>query len=87
MEELGIFVDIAHSSMAVINDVLAIAKKPVVATHSGVKAICNNSRTFSDEQLLGIAKTGGIVGITFFKYATCGDDVESIARVSVVEKL
>lgn len=80
MEELGIFVDIAHSSMAVINDVLAIAKKPIVATHSGVKAICNNSRTFSDEQLLGIAKTGGIVGITFFKYATCGDDVESIAR-------
>ncbi|KJE93262.1 peptidase M19 [Capsaspora owczarzaki ATCC 30864] len=79
MEELGIFVDLAHASQAVISDVLAMATRPVVVTHGGVQGFCNTSRTLSDDQLRAIAKTGGVVGIAYFEHCTCGQTVNEIA--------
>jgi membrane dipeptidase len=80
MEELGIIVDVAHSSPQIITDVLAMATRPVVVSHGGVKGTCNNSRTLSDEHVRGIARTGGVIGITFFRYAVCDVTVEAIVE-------
>lgn len=80
METLGMLVDVAHASTKTIDDILAIATKPVVVSHTGVKGTCNNQRNLSDEQLRAIAKTGGIIGIGFWDTAICGQDAASIAR-------
>ncbi len=80
MENRKVFVDLAHSSPKVIDEVLAIATRPVIVSHSGVKGTCDNTRNLSDEQLKGIAKTGGVVGIGFWETATCGRDARAIAR-------
>ncbi len=80
METLGMIVDVAHASPQMIDDVLAIAKKPIFVSHTGVKGTCDNIRNLSDEQLRGIAATGGVIGIAFFDGATCGDDVDAIVR-------
>lgn len=80
MEAKGMLVDIAHASPQTIEDVLAIATKPVVVSHTGVRGTCDNQRNLSDEQLKAIAKTGGIVGIGFWDTATCGTDAASIAK-------
>jgi microsomal dipeptidase-like Zn-dependent dipeptidase len=80
MEAKGMLVDLAHASAATIEDVLAIATKPVVVSHTGVRGTCDNQRNLSDEQLRSIAKTGGIVGIGFWETAVCGKDAASIAR-------
>lgn len=79
MERKGMLVDIAHASEKTIDDVLKIASKSVVVSHTGVKGTCDNQRNLSDEQLKAIAKTGGIVGIGFWDTAVCGEDAQSIA--------
>jgi len=80
MQAKSMIVDLAHASGPVIRDVLAISTRPVVVSHTGVKGTCANTRNLSDEQLLGIAKTGGVIGIGYWEQASCGTDAKAIAR-------
>jgi len=80
MQAKSMIVDLAHASNAVIRDVLAISTKPVVVSHTGVKGTCDNTRNLSDAELVGIAKTGGVIGIGYWEQAICGNDAKSIAR-------
>lgn len=80
MESKKMIVDIAHASAQTIDDVLAIATRPIVVSHTGVRGTCDNNRNLSDAQLRAIAKNGGLVGIGFWDTATCGTDAKAIAR-------
>lgn len=80
LEARSMIVDLAHSSRATIDDVLALAQRPVVASHTGVCGVADNARNLPDEQLRGIAATGGIVGIGFWPTACGGEDAAAIAR-------
>ncbi len=80
METKRMFVDVAHASAKTIDDVLAMATRPVVVSHTGVKGTCDNQRNLSDDQLRRIAATGGVIGIGFWDTAVCGDDARSIAK-------
>jgi microsomal dipeptidase-like Zn-dependent dipeptidase len=80
LEGRQILVDVAHASRQSIDDVLAIARRPVVASHTGVCGVADNARNLPDDQLRGIAATGGIVGVGFWPTACGGDDAASIAR-------
>lgn len=65
LESHDIVVDISHASQSLFYDVAEIAKKPIVASHSNAKAICNHPRNLTDEQFLIIKKSGGLVGLNF----------------------
>lgn len=78
MEELGVIVDLAHASDQTFDDVLALATKPVVFSHGGVQATCDVNRNLSDEQIRGIAGTGGVIGIGYWDAAICTLDVDSV---------
>ena len=80
LEARGMLVDLAHASARTIEDVLALATRPVVVSHTGVRATCDNSRNLSDDQLRRIAGTGGLVGIGYWETAVCGPDARAIAR-------
>jgi len=80
MEARGMLVDVAHASSATIGDVLGMAARPVVASHTGVRGVCDNARNLSDAHVRGIAETGGVLGIGFWPTACGGDDPASIAR-------
>ena len=80
MEARSMLVDVSHASVATIDDVLAVARRPVVASHTGVNGTCESIRNLSDDHLRGIAATGGLVGIGFWPAATCGEDPAAIAR-------
>lgn len=80
MEAKSMIVDLAHASAAVMNDALAIATKPVIVSHTGVKGTCDNERNISDEQIKAVAKNGGVIGIGFWETAVCGKDAKAIAR-------
>ena len=69
---LGMIIDLAHASPATIDDVLAMADRPVVASHGGVRGTCDTARNLADRHIRGIAKTAGVIGIGLYKYATCG---------------
>jgi membrane dipeptidase len=65
---LGVPVDVSHASDRAVGDVLEVARRTggvVVATHSNARALCDHPRNLSDEQIRGIAATGGVVGLNF----------------------
>ena len=80
MEARGMMVDVAHASADTLRDVTAMATKPVVVSHTGVKGVCDNNRNLTDDQLRAVAATGGVIGVGFWDVASCGTDAASIAR-------
>jgi membrane dipeptidase len=80
MQAKPMIVDLAHASSAVIKDVLAISTRPVIVSHTGVKGTCDNSRNLSDDEVVGIARTGGVIGIGYWEQAVCGTDASAVAR-------
>lgn len=80
MESLGVLVDLAHASPRTVDDVLAIATRPVVVTHTGVKGTCPGPRNLSDDQIRRIAATQGVIGIGYWDGAVCKIDPASIAQ-------
>jgi membrane dipeptidase len=80
MEAKHMIVDLAHASPQTIEDVLAISTRPLVVSHTGVKAACNNARNLSDGQIQGVARNGGLIGIGYWSTATCGTDVKAVVR-------
>lgn len=63
--ELGILVDLSHLNEAGFWDVARLEPGPLVASHSGVHALCPASRNLTDRQLDAIGASGGLVGIVF----------------------
>lgn len=80
MERRGMIVDIAHCSHACVADVLAMATQPVISSHGGVQATCRENRNLTDEEIRGVARTGGVVGIGVWDAAVCGTEPADTAR-------
>ncbi len=83
MEKLGMVVDIAHASHAAVADVLAMATRPVVSSHGGVQATCKVNRNLSDDEIKGVARTGGVIGIGFWYGAVCGTSPKQIVQAMI----
>jgi membrane dipeptidase len=62
---LGMLVDISHASERSFFDVVAASKAPIIASHSSARAVCDNPRNLTDEQLRALAKNGGVAQICF----------------------
>ena len=80
MERLGMVVDVAHSSHQTIAEVIAMARRPIVASHGGVQATCKVNRNLTDDEIRGIARTGGVIGIGYWDAAICSTRPEDAAR-------
>jgi membrane dipeptidase len=66
MNRLGMMVDVSHVSDKTFWDIVKTSSKPVIATHSGCRAITNVPRNLTDEMIQAIAKTGGVVNVIFY---------------------
>ncbi len=62
----GLMVDLSHPSKQSNLQAIALSKAPVIASHSGIRALCDHSRNLDDEQLLAIKKNGGVVQVVAF---------------------
>lgn len=80
MEALGMIVDVAHVSPKALAELIATARRPLVSSHGGVKAICKTNRNLSDDEIRGIARTGGLVAIGYWDGAICGTDPRVAAK-------
>ena len=80
MERLGMIVDVAHCSHACVADLTAMAKRPLVSSHGGVQATCKVNRNLTDDEICGIARTGGVIGIGYWEAAVCSTDPRATAR-------
>jgi membrane dipeptidase len=66
MNRLGMMVDVSHVSDKTFWDIVNTSTKPVVATHSGCRAITNVPRNLTDDMIVALAKTGGVVNVIFY---------------------
>jgi len=66
LNELEIIIDVSHSSEKSFFEIMDIAKVPVIATHSNVKALNKHPRNLSDAQLKALDETKGVFGINFY---------------------
>src|SRR5882757_4854607 len=66
MNRLGIMVDLSHPSKGANMEAIRLSKAPVIASHSGVRAVADVSRNMDDEQLLALKKNGGVIQVVGF---------------------
>ena len=66
MNRLGMMVDVSHVSDKTFWDIVNTSTKPVIATHSACRAIANVPRNLTDEMIVALAKTGGVVNVIFY---------------------
>lgn len=80
LERRGILIDVAHSSAAVVEDVLELTASPIFVSHTGVKGACDSPRNLPDPLMQRIAATGGVIGIGYWDGAVCDPSPESVVR-------
>ncbi|MDZ4344819.1 MAG: dipeptidase [Candidatus Binatia bacterium] len=67
MNRLSLMIDVAHASKATMMQSVALSKAPVIASHSGARALCDVSRNMDDEQLLALKKNGGVIHVFAYR--------------------
>jgi membrane dipeptidase len=87
MNRLGMMVDISHPSKGSIMQAMALSKAPVIASHSGVRAICNNARNLDDEELRALAKNGGVIQMVAYRGFVKCDPAYDAARTQALAAL
>ena len=84
MNRLHMTPDVSHMCEQGFWSTLETSTRPIVATHSNAKALCNHARNLTDEQFLAIKDCSGLVGINFYAPFLENDakkaDINSIAR-------
>jgi len=66
MNRLGMIVDVSHVADTTMRDALAVSKAPVIASHSGARAVTDAPRNIPDDLLRAIASNGGVVMVNFY---------------------
>src|SRR5882757_9582682 len=84
MNRLGMMVDLSHPSKGADLEAIRLSKAPVIASHSGVRALANVSRNMDDELLLALKKNGGVVqavGFASYVKAEPKERAEALAKM------
>ncbi|MDR3251864.1 MAG: membrane dipeptidase [Tannerella sp.] len=86
MNRLGIMIDVSHASDSTFYDVLKYSKKPVIASHSSSRALCNNRRNLDDDQIRALASVGGVVQVCLYK-GFINEDPEKASVSDAIEHI
>lgn len=64
---LGMMVDISHASDRCVRDALAVSHAPIIASHSGARAVLDHPRNLPDDLVRAIAAKGGVIQAVAYK--------------------
>jgi len=82
MNRLGMMVDLSHPSKGANMEAMRLSQAPVIASHSGVRALADVSRNMDDEQLLALKKNGGVIQVVGFASYIKTDSQERTAALA-----
>lgn len=80
MNKWGIMIDLSHPSKQANIQAIQLSRAPVIASHSGARALCNHSRNLDDEELAAIKKNGGVVQAVAFRSYVSKEKSEQRAK-------
>lgn len=84
--DLGVLIDVSQLTPAAVKQTLELSRAPVVASHSNARALIDNTRNLSDDELDAIKAGGGVVLVTPFKpYLRVASDGER-ARIAALRE-
>lgn len=86
MNRLGMMIDVSHASGDTFYDVLKYSRKPVIASHSSSRALCNHRRNLDDDQIRALASQGGVVQICLYK-AFINEDADKASLSDAVRHI
>ncbi|MFN8977954.1 MAG: dipeptidase [Gemmatimonadaceae bacterium] len=89
MNRLGMMIDVSHPSKQSMLQTVALSTAPIIASHSGARALCGHSRNMDDEQLDALKKNGGVIQLVAFNsYVKCNPtrDAERAAAIDALRK-
>ncbi len=67
MEDLHILVDVSHLSEAGFWDVIEMARRPIIASHSNARFVWDHTRNLTDGQITAIIENQGVIGLNFYE--------------------
>jgi len=79
INQLGIILDVSHSSQRVVEDILNLNVRPLVVSHTGFKGHCDTERNIPDALIQKIAAKGGLIAVGYWSLAVCGTTPNDIA--------
>jgi membrane dipeptidase len=87
LNKWGIMIDVSHPSKESMMETIKLSKAPIIASHSGIRTICNHSRNMDYEQLLALKQNGGVIQmVALGDYVRCnpaGDAVRNAALAAL----
>ncbi len=86
MNRLGMVIDISHVSDETFFDVLEVTRDPVIASHSGCRALNPHRRNMSDEMLAALAENDGVIGIVFVLNYLTPEYSEAMSQLHAVSQ-
>jgi membrane dipeptidase len=79
-EKLGIAIDLSHANEKTFYQALKFSRKPLFVSHSGCRALFNHPRNLKDEQIIALAKKGGVMGIFAVAKFLGGNTLKDLVR-------
>ena len=67
MNRVGMMVDVSHAGEHSFYDALSISERPIVASHSSSKTLCDHPRNLTDDQMRALSAKGGVAQVTFYE--------------------
>ena len=86
MNRLGIMIDLSHVSDNTVRDVFALTRAPVIASHSGARALAESPRNLSDELLQGLKENGGVIQIVALDSYLMEDPPEKVEAIETLRE-
>ncbi len=83
MNRLGIMADVSHISVKSFWDLIEVSKAPIIASHSGCRALTDHPRNLYDDQLKALAKKGGIIQIVCYAGFLKNDEGQANVKIYV----
>ncbi|MGI5964035.1 MAG: dipeptidase [Lawsonibacter sp.] len=66
LESNGILLDVSHLNDQSFWEVLSVAQRPLVATHSNARTICPHPRNLTDDQIRALVERGCLIGLNYY---------------------
>jgi len=88
MNRLGIMADVSHIATSSYWDLIEVTKAPIIATHSGCRALTDHPRNLDDDQLKALTKNGGVIQIVALgSFLDTKEHTEAIAALNAEMQL
>ena len=82
LEQMNMIIDVSHANEKTFWDIINITKKPVIASHSNCKSLCNHKRNLTDSQIKAIGDNGGLIGMNIHKsFVSESKELQTIDRL------